>query len=302
MQITSLQNPRIKQVVKLNNRRQRDSVRQTVVEGAREAARALDSGLIPTEAYYCPVLAGSPEIGRLLERLQHLAQLGQTTLFEVTPAIFHKIAYRGESDGLLLVIPYLRRELDDLPLGQPPLLVVLENVDKPGNLGAVLRTADAAGADGLIVCGEEGPAGADVHNPNVIRASLGALFTVPVVEVENGRLLTWLRQHHIQIIAATPQATQSYLVVDMTQPTAILMGSEADGLSPTWLAAADQQVFIPMHGVIDSINLSVATALLLYEAVRQRMVFSARNTSPPVPLQRHNTSQTDKTGKSVSCA
>jgi RNA methyltransferase, TrmH family len=271
VQISSLQNPRIKQIVRLNERRQRDRQRQTVVEGAREVARALDSGLLPAESYVCPPLAHSPEASQLLDRLNALGREGQTELFEVTPTVFQKIAYRGESDGILLVIPYLSRTLDDLPLGRSPLLIVLEDVDKPGNLGAILRTADAAGADGLIVCGERGPAGADIHNPNVIRASLGALFTVPVVEAENGRFLPWLRQRQIQIVATTPQATQPYLAADMTRPTAIVMGSEAQGLSQTWLAAADEQVSIPMRGKIDSLNLSVATALLLYEAVRQRM-------------------------------
>jgi RNA methyltransferase, TrmH family len=270
--ISSLQNQRIKEVVKLNNRRQRDKRRQTVVEGIREVTRALDSGLVPAEAYLCPALMAGEEAERAAAQLTGLASQGRTELFEVTTAVFQKIAYRGESGGMLLVLPYLAHSLETVPLGQPPFLLVLEGVEKPGNLGAILRTADAAGVNGLIVCGEAGMAGTDIHNPNVVRASLGALFTVPVVEEENGRLLTWLRQHQIQIIAATPQAQQPYSAADMTGPIAIVMGSEARGLSPLWLKAADQQVVIPMQGHIDSLNLSVATALLLYEGVRQRRI------------------------------
>lgn len=269
-QISSLQNQRIKEVVKLNNRRQRDKRQHTLVEGVREVARALDSGLVPAEAYICPALISSDEAEQLLARLAALAAQGKTELFTVTTAVFQKIAYRGESGGMLVVLPYLRHTLDTLPLSQPPFLLILEEVEKPGNLGAILRTADAAGVDGLIVCGETGATGTDIHNPNVIRASLGALFTVPVLEVENGRLRSWLQHHHIQIIAATPQATLPYPAANMTGPTAIVMGSEAKGLSPTWLEAADQQVVIPMRGQVDSLNLSVATALFLYEVVRQR--------------------------------
>lgn len=231
--------------------------------------RALDSGLCPAEAYICPALVGG-EAAELVARLSDLGRQGKTELFEVTTAVFQKIAYRGESGGVLLVVPYLRHSLETLPLGQPPFLLILEAVEKPGNLGAILRTADAAGVDGLIVCGEAGSTGTDIHNPNVVRASLGALFTVPVVEVENGRLLTWLKEHHIPIVATTPQATLPYPALDMTGPVALVMGSEARGLSQTWLAAADQQVVIPMRGIVDSLNLSVATALLLYEIVRQR--------------------------------
>lgn len=269
-QISSLQNPRIKEVVRLNQRRQRDKRQHTLVEGVREVARALTRGLVPTEAYVCPELIVTDEAAQVVAELTVLEAEGKTELFEVTTAVFQKIAYRGESGGILLVLPYLAHSLDTLPLGQPPFLLALEDVEKPGNLGAILRTADAVGVDGLIVCGEAGAVGTDIHNPNVVRASLGTLFTVPVVEVENGRLLAWLKQHHIQIIAATPQATRPYPAANMSGPTIIVMGSEARGLSPLWLKAADQQVVIPMRGSIDSLNLSVATALLLYEVLRQR--------------------------------
>lgn len=269
LQISSLQNQRIKQTVKLNNRRQRDQQQRTLVEGVREVSQALASGLTPYETYICPELLKEAGVEACLALLLELADQGKTELFEVTPAVFEKIAYRGESGGILLVIPYLQVSLANLPLGQPPFVVVVEEVEKPGNLGAILRTADAAGVDGLIVCGDEGE-GTDIHNPNVIRASLGALFTVPTVATTNGRVQQWLHQQNMPIIAATPEGTRPYTAVDLTGPVAILLGSEAHGLSEEWLRAAHQRVVIPMRGAVDSLNLSVATALLLYEVVRQR--------------------------------
>jgi len=270
VQITSLQNPRIKQLVRLNNRRQRDQHQRTLVEGVREASRALEAGLAPYEAYICPPLLKDAQAGACVASLIELENKGQTELFEVTPPVFAKIAYRGESGGLLLVVPYLQHVLENLPLGQPPFLVVVEGAEKPGNLGAILRTADAAGVDGLIVCGSGGESGTDIYNPNVVRASLGALFTVPTVPASNGRAQQWLKERHIQVVATTPEGKRPYTAVDLTGPIAILLGSESHGLSQDWLDTAQQQVVIPMHGAVDSLNLSVATALLLYEVVRQR--------------------------------
>jgi TrmH family RNA methyltransferase len=147
----------------------------------------------------------------------------------------------------------------------PPFLAVIDRPEKPGNLGAILRTADAAGVDGVIVSG-----GVDVHNPNVVRASLGTIFTVPVAEATVDTAIAWLRQHDIRLVATTPEAVTPYTAVDLTGPVAIVMGNEAEGLSAQWLAAADLHVVIPMFGQADSLNLATATALLLYEVVRQR--------------------------------
>lgn len=268
--ISSLHNQRIKQMVKLNNRRQRDRQQRTLVEGIREIAQALSAGLVPYEAYFCPPLLEEGLAEGCMARLMALAADGQTELFEVTPAVFAKIAYRGESGGMLLVVPYLSYSLATLPMGEPPFLVVVEAAEKPGNLGAILRTADAAGVDGLIVCGSEQEHGTDIYNPNVIRASLGALFTVPTVTETNGRAQKWLQAQNLSIIAATPEATRPYTAVNLTGPVAIVLGSESRGLSQDWLTIAHHQVAIPMHGKIDSLNLSVASALLLYEVVRQR--------------------------------
>jgi TrmH family RNA methyltransferase len=268
--ITSLQNQRIKNVVKLRQRRQRDSRQMTVVEGSREVLRALQQGIQPVEAYICPELITDPDAATAVTLLK---QQAQTTLFEVPPAVFAKIAYREDSGGLLLVIPYLNVSLDELIIKKPTLsnhfFAVVEGGEKPGNLGAILRTADAAGAEGVILT--KGVASStDLHNPNVVRASLGTIFSVPVVSDSNTTVIHWLRQQGIQIVTTTPTATTLYTAVDLTGPVAIVMGSEAHGLSDEWLQAADKKVMIPMHGIADSLNLSVAAALLLYEVVRQR--------------------------------
>ncbi len=295
-QLTSLQNPRVKRVVRLANRRQRDQGRQTVVEGVREVARALECGVVPVEAYLCPELLDPADAttGAIITSLQRLAAGGKTELFEVTAAVFAKLAYRGESGGVLLVVPYRQTALDTLLLTENPFLLIVVGAEKPGNLGAILRTADAAGVDGVIVAEEQGSGGAeeirrlgdgeapqsaiptpqssgtDIHNPNVIRASLGAYFTVAVATGSLEEVVGWLDTHGIKMIATTPAADTLYTAVDMTGPVAIVMGSEAFGLSEAWLAAADRLVRIPMLGTIDSLNLSAATALLLYEVIRQR--------------------------------
>jgi len=268
--ITSLQNARVKSVVKLNNRRHRDAARLTIVEGVPEAERALQNGVVPSEAYICPPLLDDVAAAGLLVTLQSLAETGASQLFEVTPPIFAKMAYRGDSGGVLLVIPYFQRSLEDLPLSTHPLLAVIEGGEKPGNLGAILRTADAAGADGVILSPHEDLGGTDIHNPNVIRASLGAVFTIATAVAPTAQVIGWLRQRGIRALATTPAATVPYTAVDMNGPVALILGSEAHGLSPEWLAAADEHLVIPMFGRVDSLNLSVAAALLLYEAVRQR--------------------------------
>jgi TrmH family RNA methyltransferase len=265
--ITSLQNSRIKELLKLAKHNERASRRVTVVEGLRECGHALAASIIPHECYICPPLLGA-QGQAIASQLARLAASRQTFLAEVTPEIFAKIAYRGDSGGLLLVIPYLGHTLQTFHPPHPALLAIIEGVEKPGNLGAILRSADAAGTHGVIVT-----AGAtDIHNPNVIRASLGALFTVPVIESPAEATIAWLHQRKVQIVAATPEATTRYTDIDYTHPTAIVMGSEADGLTPPWRAAAHALVTIPMLGAMDSLNLSVSTALLLYEAVRQRTV------------------------------
>ncbi|HFE66584.1 MAG TPA: RNA methyltransferase, partial [Chloroflexi bacterium] len=188
----------------------------------------------------------------------------------VTPTVFAKMAYRGQSGGLLMVIPYLTRPLNDIPLSPTPFLVVIEGGEKPGNLGAILRTADAAGVDGVIISEDETRRGTDVHNPNAIRASLGALFSVPVAAAAADEVIAWLRRQFIHVAITTPDATEVYTSVNLSGPIALVMGSEAHGLSAAWFDAADVQLTIPMFGLVDSLNLSVATAVILYEVIRQR--------------------------------
>lgn len=265
-EITSVQNERVRSVARLEKRRARDERRVTVVEGVREVARALAAGVIPLEAFACPALVTDAQAVAALARLKQLDADRLTHLFTVTPDVFARLVVREGSGGLLLVIPYLTRTLAQLPLGNPAFLAVIEGVEKPGNLGAILRTADAAGVDGIIV-----NAGAtDIHNPNVVRASLGTLFSVPICEATPVETIAHLRALGVRTIAAVPDAPQTYTAVDLSRSVAVIMGSEAHGLSPAWRDAADALVSIPMHGAADSLNLATATALLLYEVVRQR--------------------------------
>jgi TrmH family RNA methyltransferase len=268
--ITSPQNPRVKRVVKLNDRRARDEARQTVVEGVREVRLALGRGVVPVEAYVCPELIDGVEGETAARHLVTIGGTGMSEVFYVSPEVFARMAYRGESGGLLMVIAYRPSRLDALQFRAAPFLVVVEEAEKPGNLGAVLRTADAAGVDAVILPTPPDSRGTDLHNPNVIRASLGAYFTVPTVAAGNAESIAWLRERGIAIVAATPTAEALYTGADLTGPVAVAVGSEAWGLSETWLTAADQRVRIPMAGAVDSLNLSASAALLMYEVVRQR--------------------------------
>ncbi|MBP6015225.1 MAG: RNA methyltransferase [Candidatus Promineofilum sp.] len=259
----------------MNDRRARDEAQQTVVEGVREIRRALDHGVVPAEAYLCPELIDD-EGERVAQHLRAIAATGMGELYLVSPEVFGRMAYRGTSGGLLMVIPYPQNRLERLTFRGKPFLLVVEEAEKPGNLGAILRTADAAGVDGVIVPtlpereGTVTGRGTDLHNPNVIRASLGAYFTVPAVAATTDETIAWLHEQGIAVVAATPAAATLYTAADLTGPVALVVGSEAWGLSEMWLAAADRRVSIPMAGVVDSLNLSASAALLMYEVVRQR--------------------------------
>ena len=268
--LTSLQNTRIKNILKLQNRRHRDAQQKTVVEGIREIRCVLRSGIIPCEAYVCPELVTDAAETAVYQQLQSLAQTTAMPLFTVTPELFAKAAYRGQSGGILLLIPYLTHTLSTLQLTPTPLLLIIDGGEKPGNLGAILRTADAAGIEAVILSNAPESSGTDMHNPNVIRASLGALFTVPVVEASAAELLPWLRQKQIDIAVLTPEGERPYTQTNLQGRVALVMGSEAHGVQPHWLAMADRQLKIPMFGTVDSLNLSVATAVVVFEAIRQR--------------------------------
>jgi TrmH family RNA methyltransferase len=253
--ITSLQNPRIKHIVKLReDKRQRQRDQLMLVEGFDELTQALGSGLQPEALLTAPELASRS------------IDMANAETITVTRAVFEKISYRDNPDGWLGIFPIPTRTLEDIQLSSSPLVIVAESVEKPGNLGAILRTADAAHVDALLVCDPR----VDLWNPNVIRASRGAVFTVPTVEVESANALTWLRSNKMRVLAATPSATQMYTDVNMKEPLAIAVGTEDTGLTDFWMQNADLQVRIPMLGKVNSLNVSIATALITYEAVRQR--------------------------------
>lgn len=269
--ITSPHNPRIKSALKLRERKQREQAGLMLVEGREELTLALASGARPQTLFISPALMRAPDYAQRLQELQS----AQVEVIEVTEPIFSKLAYRENPDGWLAVIPIVRQTLAELgrkldertTIGEPPLLLVAEAVEKPGNLGALLRSADAAGVDGVIVCDPR----TDVYNPNVVRASKGTLFSVPVVETDSPSALEWLTGRGIAIVAATPQATAIYSEVDLRGSLAIAVGAEKDGLSAVWLNQATWQVRIPMAGRVNSLNVATAATLLVYEAVRQRV-------------------------------
>jgi len=262
--ITSLQNPRVKQLVKLRDRRPRDQSGQFLVEGYRQIRRALDKGYPPTELYVCSEWYPGNQ-GNEPELIAE-AEAAGARIFELNKPAFAKVAYRERPDGLLAVLPQWKRSLDDLVLPPTPFLLVVEAIEKPGNLGTILRSADAAGVDGLIVCDPV----TDLFNPNVVRASTGVLFSVPVVITESTAVRSWLNQHGIRSIATTPAAKQLHTEVDLTGPLALVMGSEQYGLSEEWLTETGETVRIPMAGQADSLNVAMATIITLFEAVRQR--------------------------------
>lgn len=263
--ITSIQNSKIKEIAKYSKRRFRDARRETVVEGRKEIQMALSAGYAPSRLFICQELVDSTDETLVNQLRQHEAQR-QTAVFDVSPEVYEKIAYRGASGGFLGIFPYVDVPVTEMSAEDDALILVIESPEKPGNLGALLRTADAAGFDGVVVCGE----GTDLHNPNTIRASLGALFTLPVAQTDVDAVIQWLRENHFTLYPATPSATTRYDSVDMSGKTAIIVGNEAFGLSEKWLLSADTSITIPMRGKVDSLNLSASAAILMYEAVRQR--------------------------------
>lgn len=252
-EISSLQNARVKRIVKLQRKASfRRLEKQTVIEGAREVSRAIENGWQPSEIWMCGEHSNDwkPECD----------------FFQTSEAVFEKITYRDNPDGILAVGPLIGRSLAELELPENPLILIAEGVEKPGNLGALLRSADGAGADAVIVCD---PA-TDLNNPNVIRNSIGTLFYLPVAEASTEETIEFLRQKGIRTLSAVPDADAVYTDCDLVGPLAIVVGAEDQGLSKAWKTAADLNVKIPMLGKNDSLNVSVSAAILLYEAVRQR--------------------------------
>ncbi|MGE4563968.1 MAG: TrmH family RNA methyltransferase [Victivallaceae bacterium] len=262
LKITSAQNESVKHAIRLRDRRDREKEQLTLLEGYRELTRGREYGMEIVECFFSPAhFLGENE----MPLLNALAEAG-VKVVELAPHLLEKMAYRDRPEGLIAIARMKRHTLDSIPVYPDGLYLVAEAIEKPGNLGSILRSADAAGVDGLIVCDKC----TDLYNPNVIRASTGALFSVPLAEATSEETFEWLRKHHIRILAATPHTDQLHTDADMTGAVAIAVGREQCGLSDLWMKHSDLPVKIPMLGRIDSLNVATATTILLYEAARQR--------------------------------
>ena len=261
--ITSAQNPKIKKLLALQQKSsERRSEGLFVVEGRREIEHCVEAGYEVDSIFYCPAVM--PDSDRASWTPDQVG--GDVRVFEVSASVYDKIAYRAGTEGLIAEVKAKTLGLEDLTLGENPLIVVLESVEKPGNLGAVLRSADASGADAVIVCDPL----TDLYNPNLIRSSIGAIFTVPCVACSSEECIDFLKAKGISILTAQLQDSDLYYDSDMKRGVAIVMGTESTGLTDIWRQAADAHIRIPMLGRLDSLNVSVSAAILLFEAVRQR--------------------------------
>ncbi len=268
LRVTSPQNSQVKTLVRLRHRRERDQLGLTIIEEPLVLRRAWESGYPLNSIYYATELL-TPPAAELLEDLRAAVRAGQSNLemIDLAPGLLRRAAYRDQPEGLLAIAPQKRLTLADLTLRPTALLIVVENVEKPGNLGALLRIADGVGADAVLVAGE----GTDLYNPNVLRASRGSFFSVRAVECGVGEARDFLHGAGIKVLAATPHAPQTYTSADLTGPLAVVLGAEHRGLSEAWLKDENcEPVRIPMLGRGDSLNLATAAAVLVYEAVRQR--------------------------------
>ena len=262
--ITSLQNRRIKDLVALGEKsRVRREQMAFPVEGRREVSRCVAAGYQIKELYWCPELLPEKDLNQVLSGLESQ----EAELFEVSRAVYSKIAYREGTEGVVAVVRCKNHTLEALQVGENPLVVVLESVEKPGNLGAILRTADAAGVSAVIVCDPL----CDLYNPNLLRASTGGIFTVPVAVCGSEEAAEWLKSRKLQILTAQLQDSHPYYDIDFRRGTAIVFGTESTGLSHFWRLQADEHVMIPMLGSLDSLNVATSAAILCYEAVRQRI-------------------------------
>lgn len=259
--ITSAQNPRIKNFVHLQKARERKTQNVFVVEGEKEFCRALEYHYQFTGIFVCFDLIPQSRFKSISAGVNH-----DSEVFPVSKEVFEKIAYREGSGGIIALARPKSHGLADLKLCDSPLLLVLEAVEKPGNLGAMLRTADAAGVDAVVVCDPQ----TDIYNPNVVRSSIGCLFSVPLVVCNSLEAISWMKQQNISIYCTYLKAAVPYTEVDFTCASAIVMGTEADGITDQWVEAADQNIIIPMQGSADSMNVSTSAAVVVFEACRQR--------------------------------
>jgi RNA methyltransferase, TrmH family len=261
MIITSATNPKIKRLVGLRDRRDRDREKVFIVEGTRAVGRLSDAGRPISELYIDP-----DELDDAAADLVNALYRSGVPVVELSAHVMSKVSYRDSGQSVLAVCPQWTTPLDSLRLSPNPLVLVVEAVEKPGNLGAILRTADAVGCDAVVVCDPV----VDLFNPNVVRSATAVLFSLPVATASPDHVLSWLRKNKLQIVATTPDTDLVYWDTNMRGPTAVLMGAEDDGLTQRWIHDADVRVRLPMAGQADSLNVGAATAVVLYEAVRQR--------------------------------
>jgi len=260
--ITSIQNPLIKQLLSLHEKsRERKKANLMVIEGTREISLAIKAGYRFTALLHCPDLLPKAQFHELYPSDQISCEVT-----EISIDVFNRLAYRKDNGGVIACSEAQPKSLSNLSLPDSPLILVLESVEKPGNLGAILRTADAAGISAIILCDPQ----TDLFNPNTIRASLGTIFTNQMAMASTTDTIIWLQEKGIQLVAAALTGTTWYHEADFTPPSAIIMGSEAFGLSERWLSAADTCIKIPMNGTVDSLNVSTSAAILVFEAMRQR--------------------------------
>jgi TrmH family RNA methyltransferase len=262
MKITSPSNPRVKAAAKLRNSRHRAEQGRFLIDGFREIGRALDGGITIDDAFVFEEQCSGREAKQLLARLDKVCQ----SRFEVSRSVYDVLAYGSRMEGLVAVGQIPERSLADLSLPDRPLVAVLEGVEKPGNVGAVLRSADGAGVSAVIVAG----GGSDQFNPNVIRSSMGTVFTMQICSSTSAATIAWLREQSLAIYAARVDGSVDYTACDFTVPCAIVLGSEAEGLTDTWRGPDIIAIRLPMLGIADSLNVSAAAAVLFYEALRQR--------------------------------
>ncbi len=266
LELTSLQNPKVKQLIDLKERKERDDTGLFLIEGYREVKRAVDAGVTIQALWICPELFLGENETDLIQKVKE----NQGAIIRANEKVFSKLSYRDRPDGLIAVAIQMKWALGDLQAilaeKPSPFLVIAEGIEKPGNLGSILRSADGAGADAVIVCDRC----TDIYNPNCVRSSVGTLFTIPVIEAQSADTLFWLQKHKIKVVAATPAAKMDFTEADLTGPIAVVVGTEQLGLSELWMSASDIQVAIPMNGIADSLNVSNAATLLMYEILRQR--------------------------------
>ena len=276
--ITSAQNPKIKNLLLLQEKsKARREQGLFVAEGRRELRHCLEAGYKVRTVFVCPEVGDSSEVTDLLRMTKqaachseqaacHSERSEESSVIEIPEQLYRKVAYRESTEGIIAEVEYKPLKLEDLRLPENPLIMVLESVEKPGNLGAVLRSADAARADAVLLCDPL----TDLYNPNLIRASIGAVFTVPAVACSSEEAIAFLQARGIRILTAQLQDSSLYYDVNMTRGTALVMGTESTGLTDVWRKAASAHIRIPMLGRLDSLNVSVSAAILLFEAVRQR--------------------------------